>query len=155
MATIPQFLIGKHITAVVVTPQTVSGTTGALSDTTPIQTFSTVFSEISIRSENDLEDISASDQRRKNMVPTASSTRITITELLQGSRADGNPVNGGAASGYGSSDYHKFTLTRSGKTYTFYAVMASYEERTNGKGKITGELVLDMIDPGVANPAYA
>lgn len=155
MATLPLWVIGSGITSVVMTPQTVNSSTGVMADTTPVQTYSTVWKEIAQRSENELQDISASDQRRKNMVPVATSTHITCSEVLQVARRDSQPINAGAGAGFGAGDYFKFAFTRAAKTFTFYGVLESYEERTNGKGEVTGEIALAMVDPGAANPTYA
>ena len=154
MVALPNWVIGRNVSSVVFTPQSVD-TAGTMTDTTPVGYFAARWKEFNIRSTNDLEDISASDQRRKNMVPVATGTRMEVTEIIQASAPDSNPKNPGAAAAYGSTDYGKFTVTRSGKTFTFYAVIESYEERSNGKGALEGTLVLEMVDPGTANPSYA
>lgn len=144
MPTIPVWAIGQQV-AITLTPQTVASG-GALTDGTPV-TLTGHIREGSLETSTDLEEISPMDALRRNMVPTTVGTRVTLTELLV--KNGTNLIAAAAAVG----SYFKVVITRGAQAFTFYGVLAGYREQYQ-RGALTGELTLEMIDPGTANPAY-
>lgn len=152
MTAIPIWLLGKHVTAVTVTPQTVS-TAGVLTPSTPVETLVGFWDEIDITSENTLENIQSADQRRDNNVITGTGTTVRVVEILKTNDSSATPTNLLATLFYGSADYYQVTLTRGGRSFSFYGVARSYNEGyRRGKSVATGEFA--MVDPGASNPTY-
>lgn len=155
MAVLPNWLLGRNVTAI-----TVAGVTVAVDGTTTTSTASTsnpqnlagYIDGIELNSQNTTENIQSIDQRRANYVITESETSFTLTEILKGNDSVGTPRNILAACYY-SYDQALFTMSRGGRTYAFLGVLSSYAESIN-KGKSTGKLEIKMIDPGTANPSY-
>ena len=87
------------------------------------------------------------------MVITATGTTVEAEVILELAARDSNPKNPLAALAYGA-DITKFTLTRSGKTFTFYGVIESYDEDLS-RGAGVAHMNINMVDTGAANPGYA
>ena len=148
MATIPLWAIGKHVTSVLLTPQTVNTTTGALSDTTPTREFFGHLQEIELTTGFTFENISAMDRPYENNVPVEQATGIRITELEKSAG-----TNLAAAAAFGAT-YWKYVLTRGAQSFTSYGVIGEY--KTMGtKPKVTASLELRNIDVGTAFPTYS
>jgi hypothetical protein len=135
--------------AVVLTPQTVNASTGALTDGTP-STLTSVIAEAGVEIDHspELRDIRGATSLRANNVIVGVSTRITLNLLLKS--AGTNDV----ATAIQSSDYYKCVITRGAQAWTFYGVRAGYTESIS-RDAGTATLTLEMIDPGQANPSYA
>lgn len=147
MASVPVWLIGKHVTAC----QIFCGVTVAANGTITDGSGTTIYghlADVNIESQNELENISEMAQRRQNFVIIESGTTFVLTELLKS-----NGTNILASAGY-VSDYVKITLTRGGQSFTFYGVIESYSESLV-KGSGRGVMRVRMVDSGAANPSYA
>ena len=153
MPTIPLWTLGKNVGSFVLTPQSVDAA-GVLTGTTPTVALAGYWKTLRINSQNDTEEISASDQRRKNFVITASGTSIEIEVLIPNTTVSASDVIGAA---YGSNDVFKLVVKigGAGYTFTYYGVVSEFNLTSNGKGAFTGTLSLSMVDPGTANPAIA
>jgi hypothetical protein len=154
MAKIPRWLIGPGITTVTATPLTIAND-GTISTTTPVVTFSLRWKNIKLESTAKLEEISASDVARDNNVPVSVSTKVTVDEIMQTGAPDSNPINAAFTMAFGAGSYWLFNFTRAGKTCTYYGTLSTYTEEASGKGAVMSNVVLDMVDPGSANPAFA
>jgi hypothetical protein len=156
MAAVPNWLIGKHVTAI-----TVAGVTAATDGTLTItaasagnpQSLAGYIDGIDFTIQNTTENIQSIDQRRANYVITESETSFTLTEILKTNDSAGAPKNILAPIGM-LYDYALVTLTRGGRTWSFMSVVGSYSESIN-KGKSTGKIELKMVDPGTSNPIYS
>lgn len=151
MAKIPQWLLGRHITAITIALCTVAadGTVTVLSATS----LSGFLNQISLSGEKEKVTIQSIDRYAINTVYTGGGTSMVITELLKTNDSSGTPTNILAASYYTANDYCQIVLTRGSRTFTLYAGMGSYvEEETRGES--TGKMTLDPIDAGTTNPVY-
>lgn len=146
MAAIPVWAVGQNC-AFTITPQTVAAN-GTLSDNGSAVTLTGHLSEASIESTVDLVELSPMDATRRNMVPTTVGTRVDLTELVKK-----NGTNLLANQAYTSS-YFKVVITRGAQAFTFYGTLASYGENYS-RERVPGRFALDMVDPGVSNPAYS
>lgn len=146
MPTIPNWLTGPGGSyAVTVTPYT--NTNGTLATTTPVQTITTTVDTIRVAAHTRLEEISAMTSTRENNVPIQVGTQITLTEILKASGTNGLAQFANAFS------YGLVAITRGAQAWSFAGVQESYDEDLQ-RGKSTGTLVMNMIDPGTANPTY-
>jgi len=147
MTALPVWLRGQNVTVCAITPQTVAsdGTLSAGSTSSLVGTIDT----ISIRSTIEAEEISPMTTTRTNMVPIKVGTTIVLTEILKSS---GTNILAGV--GYGATSYAYFALTRGAQSFGFYGLITDYSEEIS-KGKSTGVMTLEMVDPGSANPVYA
>lgn len=104
--------------------------------------------EIRIEGDTEKEEISSSDATRQHNEILKNMTKVTITEIL---KRNGTNI---LAAWSIANDVGKFVVARGAQSWTFYGARGSYNETLN-KGKSTGVLTLEMIDPGAVNPAYA
>lgn len=151
MATIPKFLVGRHWTAVVITPVTV-GTDGTLTDVTASAVTLTTLADSlaqSLRGTN--EEISATNATRENYEHIIDGHYETFTHLLRNDASDPDPVQTLIA----SYDVFKFAYTYgtggSAKSVTGYGRRADYQMGIQGKGRQLATLVLDPVDAGTAS----
>lgn len=153
MAKIPQWVLGRNWSSIVLTPQTVSGTDGTLADTTPVGYLTGRWRSLRIRASNEMEEVSAADLRGKNWVAVATDLDVEVAEITQLTVTDANPKNPLFEAAYGMADVFKVTATRSGKTYTMFIAVESFEE-TGQKGSGTGTMTFKRVDvASTANPA--
>jgi len=146
-ATIPLWAIGKHITSVLLTPQTVNSTTGALSDTTPTAQFFGHTRSINLVVRYNHEELSAQNRPYDNMVPISQGTRLRLQEMEK-SNANSNLA---AAQAFGAT-YWKYTLIRGGNTFVGFGVLGQYEMDSPGKGGVNATFELEPIDVGTDSP---
>ena len=152
MAKIPTWLLGRHITTITLTPLTVAAD-GTLTPGTAAS-LSGYIDGVELTGQKTTENIQSIDNIRANYVVTEIETSVTLTEILKTNDTSGTPTNILASAYYSAFDLALVTLARGGRSYTFYSLMSSYAENIN-KGKSTGKMDCKMVDPGVANPAYA
>lgn len=148
MVSIPVWLVGKHVTAVTLTPQSVASD-GTITDTTPVATMVGHVDEVTISMRSENEEISPMNTTRLNHVQLKVGTTITIHEILKS-----NGTNYLATAATGATAVFKVLVTRGGQGFTFYGLLESYEEGLR-RGKSTGSMTLAMLDISAANPAYA
>lgn len=162
MPAVPVWLQGTGVTVATLTGQVVAAD-GTLTDavTTGIQPLVLKWDSIELENSPELEEISAADTTRANNVIIKESTRMRFSCIMQKAIPAGAGANDKAlplqhmALTY---SYIKMVLTRGGvaaeDTWTFYGCRGAFSE-TLSKGKCIQTLSLEMMDPGVANPAIA
>lgn len=161
----PNWLLGRHVTAVKVHLQTVNETTGALADasagtntladivltTGSLSGGSIAFSqglldEIRWMGEADTENISPVNSRVAHHHRTTGGYTIAVTEILRQGSATcllaNLWLNGATAIG-------RFVFARGGNKWEDYFIMTSYDE-TLRKGKNVGVMTLASVDNGAA-----
>lgn len=150
MATIPLWVLGKNVTGVTVTPQTVDAA-GLLADGSPLSCTGKLRS-IRLASNPRQREVSPMDTGREHTVNVKESNSITITELLSYATGAVNVIQTVITNS--STDVFKFVFIRAGKTWTFYGRRGPAGEAVD-EGEDVMELTLTMVDPGVANPGIA
>lgn len=135
---VPVWLLGKHVTAFTLVPQTnTNGTLSAGSSTNIAGTWD----EIDITSEPETEEISSADASRQNHVVLKNNTRFRCTGLLKY-----NGVNQPAAI-LSANDYFQMNVTRGGQTWTGYFIRGNYTEAIR-KGRSTWTVEFMFADNG-------
>lgn len=76
--TLDPFMMGKHFTAITVTPLTPNPSTGVLTSATPLNVYA-VFDELDHTTEEDFDDVRPSWSLQKNMVLTGTGDRVRLT----------------------------------------------------------------------------
>lgn len=146
---LPNWLLGRNVTTVTVSPATVAGD-GTFSVGAGVS-FTGFIDGIEVNAQNTTENIQSIDQRRANYVITESETSVTLTEILKGNDSSATPKNLLAQIAFNGNDIQQFSMNRGGRVFTFLGVVSTYAENIN-KGKSTGKMELKMVDPGAANP---
>ena len=146
MPDIPNWLIGKHVTAFTITPQTV-GTAGALSDGTS-QSLVGQLDEIQYSYNAQAEEINALDSTRENNVIITKGNGLRLTEIL---KKIGTNV---LASASNISDVQKVIFTRGAQSTTLYGLVTGYNE-TIRRGKSVADVILSPIDAGTGTYVYS
>lgn len=143
MATLPAWAVGRHVTAVTITPQSASATTAGyvLSDVTPATTFYGHLDEISVDQEIDVEEISPMNSRIQHNVPISFGTKVRFTEL---EKATG--TNLAAALWNTGYDYFKYVITRGSQSWTGYGVIGNYGMNGQKRG-VKANLEFNPINP--------
>lgn len=139
--TLPNWLTGAGVTAIVITPLTVNpdgtfsvGTANSLTGR---------LDEIGLEQVNTLANITPLDERQDNEAIVGSGTTLTLIEILA-------KLNGCILSAVGNScDYVQAGFARGGHTYSGTFVVKSYRE-TIRRGKSVGELVVSPCGVGVS-----
>jgi hypothetical protein len=135
---IPDWLLGRGITTISVTPQTYSA--GTLTDGT-VTSYYTVVDEINWSREVQTEEIAPITSQQINNVRLAAGDSFTLQEILRS-------LAGGAGTSFNTlaqvahtSEYHKVIFTRPGasgfQTWTGFFLLAGYDEAIR-RGKSTG-----------------
>lgn len=158
MADIPLWAIGKHFSSVVITPQSLNTTTGALSDVTGYTTIGSLFGHldsIEISQEVDSENISSMDSTSKNMVPIEYGTTYRFEEIEKSAGVNklANMVN----SGY---NFFKVVVTRGGQSWTGYGTIGNFKShgtkrRVTASWEFTPLQINAPATTASANPVYA
>jgi hypothetical protein len=156
MATIPLWQLGKHLTSVVITAQTVS-TVGVLADSTaPAAVTLTAYMDgLSVELANDEEEINALNSTRLNMVGLADGANVNLDVIKVNNSSDPQPLRTLIL----AADYFKVVHAEgtggSAKTSTYYGKRGTYRDDFRGRGKQIASLSLSTIDVGSANYAVA
>ncbi len=160
MATIPTYRIGRHLTAITITGQTVSvtpGSVGLLADgvgasVNLLAVLETMRSTLRAQK----EEISPSTSIREHMVNIADgqSLRLDVIEVNNGT--DPTPLNTLVMTyGIFKVSWVIGTITGFIKTKTAYYSRGDYEDGQAGKGKQIASLTLDPVDVGSDSFAIA
>lgn len=148
MPSIPLWIIGRTVTAVVVTPliPDVDGLLGAAA--LAAQSFTAIADEISYSGTVQTAEISPLTASRQNLVPLEEDGVMVITEILRNSAL----LNLGARIWMQTDnpDRALFQFSRGGNKLEMYGTLDSYDE-TVTKGKSIAHLSIRMIDTGVTN----
>lgn len=146
MATNPLYLLGRHATSVILTPQVV-GTAGALSNGTPV-TLTTTLDGLSESLNAAKENISPVNSARANNVITEDDASYTLRIIKVNDTTDPNKLKAAVL----AADIFKLAWTEgtgaSAKTYTAYGSRGSLDTGIEGKGKQIASLTFDQIDVG-------
>jgi len=155
MAAVPQWLTGRFVSSVTVTPLDFEAATGNLiAGTVAIQTLTGLVDEIDVNGEETTENIVALTSTRDNEVPIEDNTSISLTEILRSGA--GNSLLAKCWATAGAGDYAQVSIVRDQNTWTFVGVMQSYSESLR-KGKSVARMNFVMADIGnaSANPTLA
>lgn len=144
---LPVWAIGSNITSVLLTPQLVNATTGALTDTTPTIQFFANLQDIQLEAAVTMENISAMDRPYENNVPIEQKASVGLTEIEKYAG-----TNLAAAAAFGAK-YWKYVITRGAQSFTGYGVFAGYT-MDGTKQKVTAQFKLDAIDVNTAPLIY-
>lgn len=159
MATIPTWLIGKYVSNLIVTPQTVTAA-GLLGDgsalsliastgTPPSASFTAgLVDEVELETTNTTENVSAINRTRAHHVVLTTGYSMVISEILRTTVNDSLLASAwfAASGGFG---IVKLDFRRARLKYLLYAVMTSYTESIQ-RGKNVGRLVCSPLDVGAS-----
>jgi len=173
MPSVPLWLLGRHCTVVSAALQKVDPTTGALmaaggtGDTATLAAgsgslaagtfaFSVgVVDGIEYNGAKTTEQISSISDTHSNYVPIAFRDGFSLTELLR-TTAGSSLLASLWAGGSGATNSSRIvflTFERGGKKWDGYFLMTGYSESIR-RGRSTGRMTLEMVDPGQNNAAY-
>lgn len=172
MATIPLWLLGRHVTSVTARWQVVSAVGVLGNGASAVETLTGVADSIQYNGSRTTEMINSLTSTRENEVVIEADDSFVITEIMRNKddasyslTAPQYNILAKLWANADSADYVLFTLTRGGtgvsggpggNSYTFYAVMSAYSEAIR-KGKNVAQMTIQVIDidATIANPAYA
>jgi hypothetical protein len=147
MPQIPAWVLGRHVTAFTLTPQTpaIDGTLAPGS----AKSLAGLWDEVDLEFEEETEEISAADSIRQNTVIVKDLWRFRAVQILnKGPAGNINPL----ATLYSANDQFQLTLTRGTNTWTIYIVKTGYTENVR-KSKSVGIFTGAIIDAGPATYA--
>jgi len=147
MPAVPNWCLGRHLTAVTLTPQAVD-TSGNLTAGTA-RTITGQAKSIKIKPITKHEDIRPVNSVRANHVITGYDTTVEI-ELIIAQGATGNALT----EIWTTYDYVNVSFTRGGKTWAGYFVIGELEDGIAEQGKNVATLALHQVDIG-ALPTYS
>jgi hypothetical protein len=151
MVTYPQWLLGRHQTAVTITP-TVTDTAGNITPGSSQSLVGTLDS-IELGNEPQMENISAMDSTQANWVPLEDDTTITVTEIMK-QKSGSYPVSFLRIFYIGSRE-GVFAFTAGGETCAFTFEAGAYRETYVGKGKRQSILTLRQKGVYGNNPVFS
>lgn len=147
MAATQPFLLGRHLTSVVV-----KGLTRAADGTLAVavsKTVSALTTELDFQADPTHEDIGPVNVTGANNVITTDDSTLNLSVLLLASGE--NPL----ASLYGSYDYFECIWTRGGQAYDYLCVRGAFGDTINSRGANFQRMTFRRIDTGTANPVYS
>jgi hypothetical protein len=152
---VPRYLLGRHLTAVTLTPQTVAAD-GTLSNGTPV-TLTAVVDSLQDDLNANTEEISAVNSTRQNNVVLDDGASLQLAVIRVNNGTDPAPLR----TAFGLTDVFKVAYTEgtgsSAKVITGYYTRSSVSGGFQGKGKQIGTFAFIPVDAGsntytVANP---
>ena len=153
MATVPLWLLGKHLTSVIITPQVVSSA-GVFSDGTPV-TLTTYMTGIGLQLNPQVEEINALNTVRENEVILSDGASLELEIIRVNNTGDPAPLRTLVL----ASDFFKVVYIEgtagSQRTVTFYGHRGAYSDGFRGRGQSIANLQLGPIDIGAAQVAVA
>lgn len=149
MATIPLWLIGRTVTAVVVTPQ-IANSAGVLSNSVlGAQSFTTVVDEIQYSGSVTTAEISALTAARQNPVVIEEDGTMVVTEIMRS--AAGSVIAAAIwTATTGDPAWALFQFSRGGNSISMYGLLTRYEE-TVTRGKSVARLTIRIVDDRAAS----
>lgn len=151
MATIPIWMTSKHISGVVLTPQTVSGV-GLLADTTPVATLTPRLLSLDDQSEPQHDEINPITSGRLNNVVIADGWRVKIESLLTATTADPDLfMTAVLAADIFKLAYVLGTVAGGIRTKVIYGVRGTKGLTTNGRSALKSSLDLLCVDVGATD----
>ena len=153
MATIPTWLLGRHLTAVVVTPQT-EGTGGVLTAVTASSAvLTTCVDAIRLALNPVVSNVNAVNDTRANNVIEEDDASLVVTEILKKNDTSATPTNLLAVQAL-AYDYFNLTFTRGGRTWGGYFCRGAYSDGVTAKGKNVAEMTFHQVNVGTASLTY-
>lgn len=143
---VPTWLLGRHLTAVSLTPQTVSGA-GVLTAGTA-KTLTAFINRCKLRSTPLLENVGPVNKTRANNVILEDDFTLEIEVLL--SYNGENPL----ATLVTTADYFTGAFTRGGQAWTCTVIRGEFDDGVENQGKNTSSITLHCADNGGTNPTY-
>lgn len=143
MPAIPNWLQGRDIDSIVVTPQTAAAT-GTLSAGTPI-TLTWLADQVRVSIDPTVSNISPLKTTIANNVIEEDDITLTITEILR-RNDNATAVTNLLADAFINYDYFTVSIGRGGRTWLGYCTRGSYSEGVTSKGKNVGEATFRIID---------
>jgi hypothetical protein len=153
MATVPTWLLGRHLTAVTIIPQTV-GAGGVLTAVTASSAVLTTCVEnirISLNPVN--SNINAVNDTRANNVVEEDDASLVVTEILKHSDSSATPTNFLAVMAMGY-DYYQASFTRGGRSWAGYFCRGPYNDGVVAKGKNTADFTMLQANVGTSSLTY-
>lgn len=151
MPSIPLWVIGRTVTAVVATPLIADANGLFSTHALGALSFTAIADEISYASTVQTVEISALTSSRKNEIPLEQDDRMIISEIL---RASTNGCLGARAWTAAGGSWCRFQFSRGGNAISLYGAIADYEENVT-KGKCIARLAIHRVTlVGEGNPVY-
>ena len=145
----PLWLLGKHLTAVTITPLTEDATTGAVSEGTA-QTLTGQIDFVLLAMDPVTDTIMPVNATRVHTEILMNSDGLVLGEILTRKNGSTEPILPALVYAY---DLMKVIFTRGGKTWTYYGRRGPYSDGVSSPGKNIVELTLLPINPsGTPNP---
>lgn len=146
MASVPVWLLGRHLTACSLTPQTVASD-GVLTPGTT-KTLTAKINRVKLRGQPVLDNVSPVNATKANNVIVEDDFVLELEVLLVSNGE--NPL----AAAVTSADYFTGTFTRGGQAWSCTVVRGEFDDGVENKGKNTSSLMLHCADIGTTNPTY-
>jgi hypothetical protein len=151
MATIPLWLIGRTVTAVIATPLIPDGDGLLSAAAMGAQSFTGVADEISYQGSVTTQEISALTSSRRNAVVIEQDDTMVITEVMRS--AAGQNLGAAIWVAADAPPQALFQFSRGGNQVALYGTLTRYEEDVQ-RGKSVARLTIRIVDtPGTGNPA--
>lgn len=148
---VPQYLLGKHLTAVAITPASAVAADGAITWGTAVN-FVTVIDNISVNADAQKAMIKPSNSQRRHNVVINDGFSVSLSALR---------LNNGGSSNLGldlikAADYFKVTFTQGTATnsinaYELHCSRTALSFGQDGEGEQMINLTLDNVDTGSGN----
>lgn len=150
MATIPLWLLGRHLAALSITGQAVSAG-GVLSDSGSAVNLLAKSSGIDHSITPTKAEINSLNSTRENNVILSDGYSLNLSVLMVNDGTDPSPLRTLVE----SFDVLKVVITKgtggSAKTYTGYFTRGVYSESMQGRGQVIASLALDGVDAGASS----
>jgi hypothetical protein len=149
MAQLPRWLLGRHLTAITVTPQT-QAVDGTLSNAEGASSLSGYVDYVRLENDPMLEMIQSVDRTNTHYEGTLEDFTLVLGEILTVKTAH-VPVLPSMA---GSYDHYLVAFTRGGQSYSVYLRRGAFRDGVTAFGKNACELTMRSVDIGgaVGNP---
>jgi hypothetical protein len=147
------FQQGKHLVNVVVTPQAVNATTGALTDVSGASvTLTTRMQDLGIDAETQQSEVNSLNSGLLNNIIEADGVSLNMAVYKVNNGSDPTPLR----TLYRTYDYFKVTYTEgtggSARTGTYYGLRSRYSDSFQGRGAQIAQFGLTPIDTGAVSP---
>lgn len=143
MAQLPRWLLGRHLTAITVTPQTMAED-GTLSNAGGAQNLKGYIDYVRLENDPMLEMIQSVDRTVAHYEGTIEDFTIVLGEILAVKEAH-VPILPSMAYSY---DHFLVAFTRGGQTYSVYLRRGSFRDGVSAFGKNACELTMRSLDIG-------
>jgi hypothetical protein len=155
MANNPNWVLGKHITALNLYAGSRDASSGVVTWSTTANSLSYLVDYVRVSDDRGLEMLVSLDSAYAHYELGLLDFTITIGEIL--SKKTSTPTGTVLAGLAQSCQYIKVVFTRGGNTYTFFGTIRHFGEAMDSFVKNTNEMILApyVADPAVAPLSYA